>query len=381
MKKLKAVSLCIMVLMLCGCSMKYEYNMSIKSDKSMDFSIISAMDNELIDGMLSMETDKESYTDEERWQMLEESMEDEEEKPEDYGFTVSKYEEGEFKGYKYSKKIANIDDISGETANFNLNDFANISESVIFVKDGEKYKANFVMSNEEQSSSTQGYDIGIDMMFTVTLPNKPISHNATSVSDDGKTLTWNLLDSDSQNIEFEFSLNKNNMLMYILIGAGALLLIVVVVVIISSKGKKNKNTVPNKQEETNVENQPSFLEPKESLVQQPTVEPVVEQLPAEPQVNQPIWSDTPVQPIVEPQMVQSQSIVEPQMAQPQSIVEPQMAQPQSIVEPQMVQPQPMVEPQMAQPQSIVEPQNNQPQGLPSVDDILNIANQNNPNNN
>ena len=40
----------------------------------MDFSIITAMDNELIDGMLSMESEKDSYTDEERWQMLEESI-------------------------------------------------------------------------------------------------------------------------------------------------------------------------------------------------------------------------------------------------------------------------------------------------------------------
>ena len=366
MKKLKVLSLCIMVLMLCGCRMKYEYNMSIKSDKSMDFSIVTAMDNELIDGMLSMESEKESYTDEERWQMLEESIneENEDSKPEDFGFTVSKYEEGEFKGYKYSKKIANIDDISGETANFDLSDFANISDSVVFVKNKDKYKASFVMSNEEQSSSTQGYDIGIDMMFTVTLPNKPISHNATSVSEDGKTLTWNLLDSESQNIEFEFQF-KNNMILYIGIGVGALLLIVIIAaVILGSKKKNNGNTIPTQKEEVVEENKPNFLEPKESLIEQPkpieaVTQSIVEQQPIQSEINKPVWTDTPVQPIVEPQMVQ----------------------PQPVVEPQMVQPQPVVEPQMVQSQPVVEPQNNQSQSLPSVDDILNIANANNPNNN
>ena len=242
MRKFKIVcSLFVMMLVLSGCSMKTEFNMNIKNDKSMDFSVIMAYDNELIDGMLSMEGDGETseYTDEQRWEAIENSNETEEDekKPEDYGFKESKYEEGEYKGYKYTKTISNIDDISGETANFKLSEFQNISDSVVFVKDGSNYKAKLVMNSEDQEAETEGYDIGIDMLFTVTLPNKPISHNATKVSEDGKTLTWNLTDSGTQNVEFEFSFNNNTML-YIGLGIGAVAVVGVIAAVVISKKKK-----------------------------------------------------------------------------------------------------------------------------------------------
>ena len=186
------------------------------------------MDKELIDGMLSMNNqsgEQTEPTEEERWEMLDESN-TEEEDPADFGFKKEKYRDGEYYGYKYSKKISNIDDISSDTVNFKLDEFTNISDKTVFVKKGNTYKTNLVLSSEEQSEETQGYDIGIDMLFVITLPDKPISHNATSVSEDGKTLTWNLLKESSKNIEFEFSFPENtNTLLYIGIAAGAMIVL------------------------------------------------------------------------------------------------------------------------------------------------------------
>lgn len=243
----KIFILCMSLFLISGCSMKAEYNMNIKNDKSMDFSVTSAFDDELIEAMLSMkdmdseESDEEKeYTDEEKWKMLEDSQnnEDDEKSPEEYGFTKERYEEKEFKGFKYTKRISNIDDISGTTANFNMEDFAKISESIVFVKNKNNYKANFKLSSDEDTS---GYDIGVDIKFSVTLPNKPISHNATTVSEDGKTLTWNLLEKGSKNVEFEFEIQTFSIVPYIYIGTFTLLLIIVLV-IFTKKKKKKHNT-------------------------------------------------------------------------------------------------------------------------------------------
>lgn len=232
----KILSLCSVILVLCGCGMKAEYNMNIKSDKSMDFAVIIAYDDELIDAMISMDESKEEYTEEEGWQMLEDSMESEN-SPENYGFTKERYNEGEYHGFKYVKTISNIDNISSEQANFKLEEFEKISESILFVKSGNKYKANFELSSEEQENNSQGADIGIEMIFTVTLPREPISHNAATVSEDGKTLTWNLTEKGVQNIEFEFSFTDNTML-YIGVAASLVLVVTIVSIIIYKNKKK-----------------------------------------------------------------------------------------------------------------------------------------------
>ena len=285
MKKIKNLILAIiMILTLTGCSMKAEYNMEIREDKSMDFSIIMAMDNQLIEGMLSMEnmegTDESAepkvYTDEEKWLFLEsmfegdseDETEEGEKNPEDYGFTKEKYEVDEFKGFKFVKKINNIDDISGDTANFKLENFEEISDKVVFVKSGNKYKASFVLENENEESAA-GADVMFDIQFAVTLPQEAISHNADKVSEDGKTLTWNLLDEKSQQIDFEFSLTKNNTMLIIGIAVFAIgLLAVILVIIKSAKSKKKKED--------------SMVPPTEPTTTAPVVTDQVAAVPVEP---------------------------------------------------------------------------------------------------
>lgn len=277
MKNLKKIFiLCAAILLVSGCSMKSEYKMEISSDKSMKFSVTSAMDDELIEALLSMQNnpnidtdsnciddetgmtncgsssdEEKEYTDEEKWNMLESSIEGDE-NPEDFGFTKTRYEKDKYKGFTYSIYISNIDKISSDTANFTFEDFKEISKKIVFVKKGNNYKANLsITSNEE----TEGYDIDADIKFIVTLPNKPTNHNATKVSEDGKTLTWDLADKDTQNIEFEFSL-INPLLIYAIIG-GAGLLIIIIILLIIIKRKKKKN------QETNIENDEPIYYPED----------------------------------------------------------------------------------------------------------------------
>ena len=93
MKKNKFIlMLCVLTFMLTGC-VKYNANMNINKDKSMDFSMIYALDTSLFE-------DQELLSDEDK------------QKLESQGFTITDYSEGTMKGYTLTKKISNIDYVS-----------------------------------------------------------------------------------------------------------------------------------------------------------------------------------------------------------------------------------------------------------------------------
>ncbi len=78
-----------------------------------------------------------------------------------------------------------------------------------------------------------------NMTFTVNLPYAAISNNATSVENNGKTLVWDLLKFEEDNMQFQFELfNMTNI--YIAGGVGALLLLIFIILIIRSIAKKHK---------------------------------------------------------------------------------------------------------------------------------------------
>ena len=53
------------------------------------------------------------------------------------------------------------------------------------------------------------YQSYFDLEYKVTLPEKPISSNATSVSEDGKTLTWKMTYRKKNSVQYEFKLRKD----------------------------------------------------------------------------------------------------------------------------------------------------------------------------
>ena len=89
------------------------------------------------------------------------------------------------------------------------------------------------------SALLEQYMSNMDMKFTVKLPYKAISNNATSVNNDGKDLTWDLTKSkDIKNIEFAFTLyNTTNIIILVVVGV---VIIGGVVFFIVNKKKKGK---------------------------------------------------------------------------------------------------------------------------------------------
>lgn len=246
------ILLILLVISLTGC-VKFNSTMEIKKDKSMDYKIIYAFDKSLFG-------DQEILTNDDKKEL------------ENKGFTVSNYVDGNMKGFKVSKNIKNIDDVSSTNdATYDLSGLldSNKSESKVFkVKKGflkNTYTASFKfdssdsdLNNSTSNDTTIDNDFTIDdnntttdsdfdfssmntnmdLSFNVKLPYKAISSNATTKKNDDKELSWNLSSTGEDKIEFSFALY--NMTNIYICGGVVVLLIIIVIVSILNKGKKNK---------------------------------------------------------------------------------------------------------------------------------------------
>ena len=273
MRKLRSVVVLLVVtLLLTGC-VKYNVNMEIRKDKSMNFEMIYAMNSSLLQG-------KDVFDEKELKEIK------------DKGFKVEKYDKDNMKGFTISREIKNIDYISSSDAKeYSLSAITKKGDQKVFkVKKGlfkNKYTANLKfdssdskMSNGNSNSQfreedddddllidskdddldldtddsdldldTDDYDYssmmsGMDMSINVKLPYKALSNNATEVTNDGKDLKWNLTTSGAQSIDFEFEL-YNMTTIYICIALGVVLLVgvIVLIVVLVSKGKKKQPVV------------------------------------------------------------------------------------------------------------------------------------------
>lgn len=244
--------LTLLVISLTGC-VKFNSTMEIKKDKSMDYKIIYAFDKSLFG-------DQEILTNDDKKEL------------ENKGFTVSNYVDGNMKGFKVSKNIKNIDDVSSTNdATYDLSGLldSNKSESKVFkVKKGflkNTYTASFKfdssdsdLNNSTSNDTTIDNDFttddnntttdsdfdfsnintNMDLSFNVKLPYKAISSNATTKKNDDKELSWNLSSTGEDKIEFSFALY--NMTNIYICGGVIVLLIIIAIVSILNKGKKNK---------------------------------------------------------------------------------------------------------------------------------------------
>lgn len=248
--------LTLLVISLTGC-VKFNSTMEIKKDKSMDYKIIYAFDKSLFgDQKILTSNDKKEL--------------------ENKGFTVSNYVDGNMNGFKVSKNIKNIDDVSSTNdATYDLSGLldSNKSESKVFkVKKGflkNTYTASFKfdssdsdLNNSTSNDTTIDNDFttddngtttdsdfdfsnintNMDLSFNVKLPYKAISSNATTKKNDDKELSWNLSSTGEDKIEFSFVLyNMTNI--YI---CGGVIVLLIIIVIVSILNKSRKNKVSNK---------------------------------------------------------------------------------------------------------------------------------------
>ncbi len=355
-KSLKLLSVMLVAFLMTGC-VKSHVNMEINKDKSMNLSLIAAIDSSFLeqsgeDDLLENEEIKEF---------------------EEKGFKTEKYSDDSMTGYKFTKSFANIDDLSSEKeTTLDLNALADeeTPNNVFTVKKGffkntytAKVKNNATdelqsqIENADQTTTTDDNQMNIeddttiqgsndtqtdtnvqddtdtqtdssfdfssnmdmsmlsstlDMKFNVTLPYKAISSNATSTENDGKTLVWNLVNTQDD-IEFTFELyNMNNI--YLTVGLAVILIILIIVIIIMSKRKPKaplgtpvpventpvNNVVPNQAPVTPITNMPQ-TNIQENITPNVTSNQTINQMPVQ-----------NTEPIVQPQTQNNQATVQTQ---------------------------------------------------------------------
>ena len=265
MKKIRnVVFLGLVMVLLTGC-VKFNVNLDIKKDKSMNFDMIYAIDSKMFGENGELKEDDFAELKKER-------------------FTLTKYEDGDMKGFKISKKFANIDEISTESdTEYNLSGMGkDASENKYMFKvekgtDKNKYYAKFKFNANDSNLNTNSTDenelgdtsdtltsesnsldsmdfssLGknLDLSFKVNLPYAALSSNATTKENDNKTLTWKLATTGAESIEFAFELPNNatsgNMMLYIGIGVLGIVAVVAIVIVLSMKKKttKDNNSLP-----------------------------------------------------------------------------------------------------------------------------------------
>ena len=264
-KKLELFLIGIIILASTTGCMKVNSNITINKDKSMDISVVSAVADQLVT-MMQSESGQSSNPFE--------ISDDDKKKASESGYEIKEYKEGGYTGITLNKHINNIDDVStAKKINAKLDSIDTSgntkqgSDYLFTVRKGlfkNTYEASFDTSSEKDTvSSAKEYEdmdssemeaykalmSSMEVKFNVTLPNKAISSNATDVSSDGKTLTWDFLKNSNINkVEFSFSLvNTANVIIAISLVAIVLISIVIIVIhLIRNKGKGDKNKKESK---------------------------------------------------------------------------------------------------------------------------------------
>ena len=227
MKKIVSLALLLLTAMflLTGC-VRFRTTISVSSTGQVDVEMIYAILNEY-GGSIMDEEEIAEY--------------------EAKGYECEPYAEDGYTGFRLIKKDAG--DASGELADSVMDSDVSITKKgstyvldIPFDTAGEN--DNITSLNEYGSYIISG---GGFAEIVIVLPTKPVSSNATSVSEDGKTLTWDLLNmGDRSSIHVEYSIGSVIGLwaLRIAIGLAILAALAVAAVLIAKAIKKKKAVSP-----------------------------------------------------------------------------------------------------------------------------------------
>ncbi|MCR4558398.1 MAG: hypothetical protein K5779_11340 [Saccharofermentans sp.] len=205
-----------------GC-VRFRTTMSIKGNGKADLAVIYAYHEELIDDDVR------------------ESLEEVAESFEDDGWTADDYEKGDYEGYLFSMNNVKVKDFE-EVFNANCFEDLDFGEFVL-TQSGSTYtiewETNAIQDVEEEGITSDDLsEYGGFMEVVIELPSPAKDDNATKVSKDGKTLTWNLFEEDD--VEVTFTLVNVGAIIAIIAIVAILITAAIVVVLILLLKKKKK---------------------------------------------------------------------------------------------------------------------------------------------
>ena len=248
------VLLAVMLIILTGC-VDVNYEVTINSDGTADVAYIYGFEKEYLE---EMETTAEEMT-QEMQQNAELS-----------DYTVETYSNDEVEGFKATKHVTDLSQISLEEA-FGSEYVSDSEENQIKVeKKGSKtvysQKADIDLTSMDESMASM-----VTMKYTIKLPEKAGNNNASEVSKDGKTLIWNLKAGEINKIEFEATESgaMDKIIRIVVIAlvslVGVAVVVTVIIVIVKKVKNKNNNEVKteNIEEEETINNEEKVIENEE----------------------------------------------------------------------------------------------------------------------
>lgn len=235
----------IILLTLTGCA-NVNYDIKLNKDGSGDISYVVGYDKSFLASIgvetSSLENDK--------------SFDEMEEQAKQNGYAIEKYEDDNTYGFKATKHANNIQE------DFDVNDEVDTDsedagrimyeKTLLKTKFSQSSKVDLTNMSEdsEDAAMLKAVMSQMKISYKITLPYRVGSNNATTVSEDGKTIEWTLKVGEVNEIKFEASQDYG---MYALLGLAIVLVIVASVsVILSKKAKKTVEAKPVevKKEET-----------------------------------------------------------------------------------------------------------------------------------
>jgi len=224
----------LMLVVLTGC-VNIDYTVKVNKDGSGDITYIYGMQKEALQAMQMSADDVMSE--------MQESVQDSE-------YTIEKYETDTEIGFKASKYIANVTtDLSLEEA-FGKEYITDSEENRMKIEKTSlktKYSQNARIDLSDMEDMTY---VGIKMKYSITLPAK-IDADKTNgiVSEDGKTVTWNLQLGEINEITFEATSGDEIIWIICCSVIGALVIAIVVILIVKNKKQKETKKAENLVEE------------------------------------------------------------------------------------------------------------------------------------
>jgi len=225
------VTLLITLVMLTGC-VNVNYEVKVNKNGSGDISYVYAFKKESIKSFNAN---------------IEDMLSSMKKQAEDNGYKTESYEDDEYIGFKSIKHLNNL------TEDFSLQE----AFGEEYVKEDEEKKDNNIKIKNNLFKTTISQNAEIDltkmkdvativtMNYTVKLPVKASSNNATEVSKTGKELTWNLTGGEINKIEYIAT--GINILPIILI---VLLVIIAIAVVLYLLVFRKKNKKEDKKDVT-----------------------------------------------------------------------------------------------------------------------------------
>ena len=163
------------------------------------------------------------------------------------GWEVETYNEDGYKGYKCIKKNVDFVDLSKGLGGDENNEAGIDYDSLSVKKNGMTYVFDWdIMGSSDDSedaddAETDQYKDYIKqyngyLTFVLKLPFKPKASNATEVSEDGKTLTWDLLEmKKGDKIHVEFSLINLPLIIGCVVAVIVIIAVVVILLVVLQK--------------------------------------------------------------------------------------------------------------------------------------------------